>query len=94
MQQTSILKMRAAYWANLQVMMSIDRKERDFWVYHHLQSADTVNYILKDIFISITKEQCSDQGESKWKREKECENNMNDRLLHIKWLHIADTLMA
>jgi len=48
--------------------MSIDRKERDFWVYHYLQFVDTVKYILQDIFICIIKEQCSDQGEyqPKW----------------------------
>ena len=67
MQLTSILKTRAAYWANLQVMMSVDPKEWDFWVYFYLQLADTVTYMLKDIFIWIIKEQCSDQGESKWK---------------------------
>ena len=49
------------------MMMSIDRKEWDFGVYYYLPSADTVKYILKDIFICIIKEQCSDQGESKWK---------------------------
>jgi len=67
MQLTSILKTGAAYWANLQMMTSIDRKEWDFGVYYYLPSADTVKYILKDIFICIIKEQCSDQGESKWK---------------------------
>jgi len=57
MQLTSVLKMRAASWVNLQVRMSIDRKEQDFWVYYYLQIADTVKYILKDIFICIIKEQ-------------------------------------
>ena len=39
--------------------------ERDLGAYYYLQLADTVMYILKDIFVRITKEQCSDQGESK-----------------------------
>jgi len=64
MQLTNIVLMRAAYWANLQGRMSIDRKLRDFPVYYDLQLADTVKYILRDIFICIIKEQCSDQGES------------------------------
>jgi len=36
MQVTSILQMTAAYWANLQVKTSIDRKEQDYWVYYYL----------------------------------------------------------
>jgi len=64
MRLTFILKARVAFWANLQVMTSIDPKERDFGVYYYVQLADTVKYILKDIFICI-KEQYSDQGESK-----------------------------
>jgi len=48
-------------------MTSSDRKERDFGVYYYLQLADTVKYILEDIFLCIIKEQCSDQGQSKWK---------------------------
>jgi len=67
MRLTSILKMRAADWVNLQGMTIINQKERDSRVYWYLQSADTVKYILKDIFLCIIKEQCSDQGESKWK---------------------------
>jgi len=43
MQLTSILKTKAAYWANLQVMMSMDWKKPDFGVYYYLQLADTVN---------------------------------------------------
>jgi len=52
MQLTSILKTRAAYSANLQVMTSIDQKALDFGDYYHL-------------FISIIKEQCSVQEECK-----------------------------
>jgi len=48
-------------------MTSIDQKERDFGVYFHLQLVETVKYILMDILICIIKDQCSDQGESKWK---------------------------
>jgi len=67
MQLTSILKATVAYSANLQVMTTIDRKEQDFGVYYYLQLADTVKYILQDIFICIIKAQCSDQEESRWK---------------------------
>jgi len=67
MQLTSIVKTRAAYSANLPVMMSIDRVARDFGDYYYQQLADTVKYILKDIFGCIIKEQCSDRGEPKWK---------------------------
>jgi len=83
MQLTSILKTRAAYWANLQVMTSIDWKERDFGVYYYLQLADTVKYIVKYILICIIKEQCSDQWESEWKRLKVCQNNVNDSVRQI-----------
>jgi len=62
MQLTSMSQMRTAYWANLQVKSSIDRKEWDFWVYYCPQLADTSMYILKDIFICIIKEQHSDQA--------------------------------
>jgi len=76
-----MLKTRAAYWANLQVMTSIDWKARDFGPYDY-------------IFISIIKEQCSDQGESEWKCSKGCQNNVNDELRQIKWLHDVDTPVA
>jgi len=62
---TFILKTRAAYWANLAVMTSIDQKAWDFGEYYCPESADTVKYILKDIFICIIKKRCSDQEESK-----------------------------
>jgi len=55
MPQTSILKTGAAYWVNLQVMTSIDRKAWDFGDYYY-------------IFICIIKKQCTDPEESKWKR--------------------------
>jgi len=64
-------------------MTSIDRKERDFGVYYHLQLVDTVKYILKNIFIYIIKGQCSDQEESQWKHLKGCQNNVNDRKCKI-----------
>jgi len=66
MQLTSILKTRAAYWVILQVMTSIDPKERDFRVYYYLQLVDTLKYISKERFICNIKEQRSDQGESEW----------------------------
>jgi len=84
MQLTSILKARAANWANLQVMTTIDWKEWDFGMYYYLQLVDTVKYILKDIFICIIKEQCSDQGESTWKQFIGCQDNVNDRLRQIR----------
>jgi len=65
MQLTVIVKTRAAYSANLAVMTSIDQMAWHSGDYYHPESADTVKYILKDIFICIIQEQCSDQEESK-----------------------------
>ena len=65
MQLKSSLKMRAAYWANLQVMTSIDLKAWDIGDSNYVQLVDTVKYSLKNIFICIIEEQYSDQGESK-----------------------------
>jgi len=67
MQLTFSLKTRAAYWANLAVMTSIDRMAIHVGDYYYPDSADTVKYILKDIFLCIIKEQCSDQEEGTWK---------------------------
>jgi len=61
---TSILQMKAAYWGNLGVKMSIDQQEQHIWVYYDLQLADIFKYILKDIYVCVIKEQCSDRGES------------------------------
>jgi len=85
MQLTSILQMTAANWANLTAKMSIDWMKRDFWEYYYLQLADTLKYILKDIFGCIIKEQCFDEGESIWRRYKGCKNTINDLLRHNKW---------
>ena len=60
MQLTFILKTKAAYWANLAVMISINPMARYFGDYYYPEFADTVKYILKDIFICIIKQQCSD----------------------------------
>jgi len=68
MQLTSILQTKAAYWVHLQVKTSIDQKEQDFWVYYYLQLADTLRYILLDIFICIIKEHFCHKGESTWRR--------------------------
>jgi len=68
MQLTFILQMRAAHSANKTVWMSIDKKERDFWVYYYLQLVDTGKYILKDMFICIIEEQYSNQGENQRKQ--------------------------
>jgi hypothetical protein len=81
MQLTFILKTNAVDWVILQLMTNIDRKTRDFGDYYYL-------------YLSIIKEQRSDQEESKWKRQKGSQNNVNDRLYQNKWLHIADTAMA
>ena len=48
----------------LPVMTTIDRKEQNVGVYYYQQLADTVKYILKDIFVCIIKAQCSNQEES------------------------------
>jgi len=85
MQLTSILQTTAAYWANLTVKLSIDQMEQDFWVYYYLQLADTLKYIWKNIFICIIKEQCSDEGESTWRRYKGCQNTINDIFGQINW---------
>jgi len=61
MQLTFILKTRGAYWVNLAVMTSIDWMARYFGDYYYPEFADTVKYNLKDIFICIITEQCSDQ---------------------------------
>ena len=42
------------------VMTSIDQMARRFDDYYYPEFTDTVKYILKDIFICIIKEQCSD----------------------------------
>jgi len=85
MQLSSILQMTAANWANLTVKMSIDRMKRDFWVYYYLQLADTLMYILKNIFISIIREQCFDEGDSICGPYKGCQNTINDILRQNKW---------
>jgi len=63
MQLTIILKTRAANGANLAEMTSIDRMAWHFGDYYYPEFADTVKYILQDIFICIITEQCSDQEE-------------------------------
>jgi len=85
MQQTSILQTTAANWANLTVKKSIDRMKRDFWEYYYLQLADTLKYILRDIFICIINEQCVDEGESIWRRYKSCQITINDILRQNTW---------
>ena len=85
MKLTSILQTTAAYWANLTVKMSIDRMEQDFWVYYYLQLADTLKYILMDMFICIIKKQCIDEGESTWRWYIGCQNTINVILGQIKW---------
>jgi hypothetical protein len=68
MQQTFIVKTRAAYWANLAVITSIVQMAWHFGDYYYSEWVDTAKYILKDIFICIIKAQCSDQEERKWIR--------------------------
>jgi len=60
MQLVYILKTRIPDWANVAVMTSIDQMARRFDDYYYPEFTDTVKYILKDIFICIIKEQCSD----------------------------------
>jgi len=48
-------------------MTRIDWTAQDVGDDYYLQFSDAEKYILKDIFICSIKEQCSDQGESKWK---------------------------
>jgi len=62
-------------------MMSIDRKTRDFGEYYYL-------------YLCIIKEQSSDQEDSKSKCQKDSQNDVNDGLCQINWLHIGDTAMA
>jgi len=62
-------------------MTSIDREKRDFRDYYH-------------IYLFIIREPLSDQEESKWKRQKNSQNNVNNGLCQINWLHIVDTAMA
>jgi len=59
--------------------------ERDFWVYYYVQLANTLMYILKDIFICIIKEQSIDEGESTWRWYKGCDNTIDDISGQIKW---------
>jgi len=56
MQLTFILKTRAADSVKLAVMTIIDRMARHFGDYYYSDFADTVKYILKDIFICIITE--------------------------------------
>jgi hypothetical protein len=62
-------------------MTSIDRKTRDLGDYYY-------------IYLCIIKEQRSDQEESKRKRQKGCQNKVNDGLCQNKRLYIVDTAMA
>jgi hypothetical protein len=64
---TWILKTKAADWAIQQLMTSIDRKTLVFGDYNF-------------IYMCIIKEQGSDQEETKWKRQKGSQNNVNDGL--------------
>jgi hypothetical protein len=68
---TFIWKTKAADLPILQLMTSIDRKSRDFGDYYY-------------IYLCIIKEQCSNQEESKWKRQKDSQNNVNDALCQNK----------
>jgi len=65
-----------------------------FEYYYYLLLADTLKYILKNIFVQIIKEQCSDQGKCRWKWWNCCQNTMTDILCQIQFLYIADTPVA
>jgi len=60
----------------------------------HSQLADTLMYILKDIFICIIKKQCSDEVERTWRQYKAYQNTINDILCQIEWKHIVDGHVA
>jgi hypothetical protein len=45
-------------------MISINPMARHFGDYYYPEFPDTVKYILKDIFMCIIKQQCSDLDES------------------------------
>jgi len=81
MRLTFILKTKAAEWAILQLMTSIDQKTREFGDYYY-------------IYLCIITEQHRDQEESEWKHQKGSQNNVNDGRNQITWLHIVDTAMA
>jgi len=49
-------------------MTSIDRMPRLVGDDYYPEFARTVKYILNNKFICISKDKCSDQEESKWKR--------------------------
>jgi len=49
-------------------MTSNDQIAQHIGYEYHSESADSVKYIWKDIFICIDKKQYSDQKETKWKR--------------------------
>jgi len=63
-------------------------------MYHYLPLAHTIKYILKDIFVLIIEEQCSDQEEYQRKRYQGCEINENDIPSQINGVHIVDTPVA
>jgi len=65
-----------------------------FEYYHCLQLADTLKYILKDIFMCTIKEQCSDKGKRTWRGWNNCQNTVIDILCQSKWLHNADRPVA
>jgi len=58
--------------------------------YHYLQLVDTLKHILKGIFISISKEQCTNRGECRWTAENGCDNIIMDKLCESEWCHIED----
>jgi len=94
MQLTATWHMTVVFWANLTVQTSIEAMEWYYGVYYFPQLAHTLEYILKDLFICIIKEQCSDEGESTWRWYKGCQNNINDIVCQIQWEQIVDTPMA
>jgi hypothetical protein len=91
---TSTLQMRAVYWANLTVMRSIDRQEWVFDYHYYVQLADTLEYILKNLFICIMKEQYSDEGECTRRWWNGDQNMITVIQSQIQWLHIVDTPVA
>jgi len=87
---TLIFMTRAGFWAKLTVKTSIDWNEQDCWVLSLSTISDTLNYILKNTFISTIKGQCSDKGKRTWRGWNQCKNRVIDVLCPGEWLHNAD----
>jgi len=89
-----ILETSAAFWVNSQCRQASTERTGISECYHYLQLVDTIQHILKDIFICTIKEQCSDTGKRTWRGENDCQNTVIDVLCQSEWLHNVDTAVA